>query len=262
MNALHKNVAPIHPIDEDVLSALDSLGLTYSYGLVPRYVKGTALFDENSEQGRHLLDFYTHTKDFREAAPSMLRDSVLEFLREPACFSVKNGDEIFFQRHWVHITVPKLHWYAFIHLLSLKNKSPITLNIYGKVNYRIMLTEVFRVYLTLCSSGQSFIYAKGPIRMCTRHRWFLIVQAFLLNILFVSLFWLCGFYFHKLYIVINLKYSKRYFYARGFLFALSSICAKTEKIVSTSLCYTSNNKGKDKITNVYIKIMSMHKTKW
>ena len=106
LNTIQENKVPVLLTEKDVRLALDQLNLDYTHGLVPRYVKGTALFDENSNEGRHLLDFYTHTKNFRKVAPATLRDSVLEFLKEPH-HSVKKDEDIFFFRHWVHITVRK-----------------------------------------------------------------------------------------------------------------------------------------------------------
>ena len=107
VNTLDKqHNVPVMLTEKEVRLALDQLQLKYTHGLVPRHVKGTALFDENSNEGGQLLDFYTHIKNFRKVAPPDLRDVVLEFLKEPRLSVNKDGD-IFFFRHWVHIKVSK-----------------------------------------------------------------------------------------------------------------------------------------------------------
>ena len=97
---------PLLLTDEQIGAALDLLNMPYSGEQVIRYIQGTSIFDESSQEGNHLLDFLTHSKDFRKTAPDTLREAVLKRLRDPECSTEKDGEVLVF-RHWVPITVTK-----------------------------------------------------------------------------------------------------------------------------------------------------------
>nr|XP_054766441.1 histamine N-methyltransferase A-like [Lytechinus pictus] len=106
MNEIVADMRPLLLTDEQIEAALDSQDMPHTGQQVDRYIQGTAMFGEGSQEGDHLLDFLTHSKGFRRAAPDNLRDSILKYLRDPDCSIEKDGEILVF-RHWVPITVPK-----------------------------------------------------------------------------------------------------------------------------------------------------------
>lgn len=106
MNEIVTDMRPLLLTDEQVGAALDTQNMPYSGEQVTRYIQGTSIFGEGSQEGDHLLDFLTHSKDFRKTAPDNLRESVLKYLRDPECSIEKDGEVLVF-RHWVPMTVTK-----------------------------------------------------------------------------------------------------------------------------------------------------------
>ncbi|XP_003726977.1 histamine N-methyltransferase [Strongylocentrotus purpuratus] len=106
MNEIVTDLRPVLLTDEMIGATLDSQNMPYSGEQVTRYIKGTSVFKEGSQDGDHLLDFLTHSKDFRKTAPDNLRESVLKYLRDPECSMEKDGEILFF-RYWVPMSVPK-----------------------------------------------------------------------------------------------------------------------------------------------------------
>ncbi|XP_072177514.1 histamine N-methyltransferase-like [Diadema setosum] len=108
MNEICKDVRPLLRTDDQIKSALDSVKLPFQSEMVMRYIQGTAIFEPDSLEGKHLLDFLTHSKDFRETAPDDLCKGILDYLKMPECSEERDG-KVWVYRHWVHLTVDKLN---------------------------------------------------------------------------------------------------------------------------------------------------------
>ena len=106
MNAIQENVRTLLLTDEQVGAALDAVNLPYTAETIVRYIQGTAIFDESLEEGRHLLDFLTHSVDFRKNASNELREGILCYMKDPECCIEKDGKVLVF-RTWVYMTVSK-----------------------------------------------------------------------------------------------------------------------------------------------------------
>eukprot|EP00057_Strongylocentrotus_purpuratus_P004944 XP_003729823.2 PREDICTED: histamine N-methyltransferase A-like [Strongylocentrotus purpuratus] len=93
--------------DQDVTASLDSLRLPHRLDRGTWCTPSSLCFQENSQDGQHLLDFWTHTKNFRRTASKDLQEEIFACLRSPASSKTETDGEILFFRDWVHITVVK-----------------------------------------------------------------------------------------------------------------------------------------------------------
>ncbi|XP_041465339.1 histamine N-methyltransferase A-like isoform X2 [Lytechinus variegatus] len=101
----HGAFRPIPLTHGDVLTSLKQLRLPYTIKRGTWHVPSSQCFDENSKDGRHLLDFFTHTKNFRGTASRDVLEEVLTYL-ESSSTTQADGETMTF-REWVHITVVK-----------------------------------------------------------------------------------------------------------------------------------------------------------
>ena len=83
----------------DVRQALDKLGIKYTVYPQPISVDITECFQEESEDGNLLLDFFTHVSEFRNKAPNSLVQEYLQYLKNPECIQM-NGDQVLLNFNW------------------------------------------------------------------------------------------------------------------------------------------------------------------
>ena len=64
-------------------------------------------FDENSEDGRLLVDFLTHVLRFKETAPAELQREVMEYLASSDCSEKTTDGRVVFNSDWDAMVVQK-----------------------------------------------------------------------------------------------------------------------------------------------------------
>ncbi|XP_071493085.1 histamine N-methyltransferase-like [Diadema antillarum] len=90
-----------------VREALDSLKFPYAVHNQPSAADISVVFDASSSEGGNLLDFLTHTIDFRGTAPKPLLDEVLAFLRSEECCRLDDGGAVLFENPWDTFVIQK-----------------------------------------------------------------------------------------------------------------------------------------------------------
>ena len=78
---------------------MDKLGIKYTVYPQPIRADITDCFQEESEDGNLLLDFFTHVSDFRNKAPNSLVQDYLQYLKNPEC-SLMNDDKVLMDFTW------------------------------------------------------------------------------------------------------------------------------------------------------------------
>ena len=100
-----------HILNADVKGALDRLGVEYR--IVDRYarVDVSEMFEESSEEGNRLLEFFTSRPNFRKSASPGLVERTVAFFKEiaeEAKARDKNEDDVLYiDEYWQMLIISK-----------------------------------------------------------------------------------------------------------------------------------------------------------